>query len=124
MVVSKPFKTHSFRVNSYPDLPRLSNAFKGKGKFSLISVIFLTFVWPTNQRRVQYGALEDFLRNVCCDNILETFKFHMKCNISQKPIHHWYEKESYLSWKLFNDIIKMISVFIPFDMIHYKCCMV
>lgn len=34
--ISKPFKTHMVRVNSYPGLPRLSKALKGKGKFFLV----------------------------------------------------------------------------------------
>ena len=40
-VASKPLKTHLFRVNSFPDLPRLSKAFKGKGKLFLHSHILV-----------------------------------------------------------------------------------
>lgn len=59
-VASKPLKTHLFRVNSYSDLPRLSKAFKGKGKLFLDSHIFVYFYMKGKRKVCLSGGLDDF----------------------------------------------------------------
>lgn len=59
-VASKPFKTHLFRVNSYPDLFRLSRTFKGKGELLFVSHIFVHFCVKSKTKMYATSALEDF----------------------------------------------------------------
>lgn len=59
-VASKPLKTHLFRVNSFPDLPRLSKAFKGKGKLFLDSNIFVYFCVKSERILCLRSGLDEF----------------------------------------------------------------
>jgi len=59
-VASKPFKTHLFRVNSYPDLLRLSRTFKGKGELLFVFHIFVHFGVRSKIKMCATCALDDF----------------------------------------------------------------